>query len=83
MNPLADAAPLDADDAALVSRARAGSRDALEQLISRYPTTRTRTTRMLQMSRWNFSEVYRRSKERWEIVHSHASFVHGQPPAAR
>jgi DNA-directed RNA polymerase specialized sigma24 family protein len=36
MNPLADAAPLDADDAGLVSRARAGSRDALEQLISRH-----------------------------------------------
>jgi len=34
-------------------------------------------------SRWNFSEVYRRSKGRWEIVQSHASFVHGQPPGAR
>jgi len=34
-------------------------------------------------SRWNFSEVYRRSGQRWEIVQSHASFVHGQPPAAR
>jgi hypothetical protein len=33
-------------------------------------------------SLWNFSEVYRRSKGRWEIVQSHASFVHGQPPAA-
>jgi ketosteroid isomerase-like protein len=32
-------------------------------------------------SRWNFSEVYRLSKGRWEIVQSHASFVHGQPVA--
>ena len=32
-------------------------------------------------SRWNFSEVYRQSKGRWEIVQSHASFVHGQPVA--
>lgn len=34
-------------------------------------------------SRWNFSEVYRRSGARWVIVQSHASHVHGQPPAAR
>jgi RNA polymerase sigma factor (sigma-70 family) len=36
MNPLADSAPLDADDAGLVARARGGSRDALEQLIRRH-----------------------------------------------
>jgi RNA polymerase sigma factor (sigma-70 family) len=36
MNPLADAAPLDADDSDLVARARAGSRDALEQLVARH-----------------------------------------------
>ena len=32
-------------------------------------------------SRWNFTEVYRRSGTAWQIVQSHASFVHGQPPA--
>src|SRR5258705_12253261 len=32
-------------------------------------------------SRWNFTEVYRRSGARWEIVQSHASHVHGQPPS--
>jgi ketosteroid isomerase-like protein len=32
-------------------------------------------------SRWNFSEVYRRSNGRWKIVQSHASYVHGQRPA--
>ena len=34
------------------------------------------------MSRWNFTEVYRQSGSRWEIVQSHASYVHGQRPAA-
>jgi hypothetical protein len=31
-------------------------------------------------SRWNFTEVYRRSGTAWQIVQSHASCVHGQPP---
>ena len=35
------------------------------------------------ISRWNFTEVYRHVGTRWEIVQSHASYVHGQPPAAR
>src|ERR1044072_2157754 len=35
MNPLADSAPLDADDRGLVARARGGSRDALAGLIRR------------------------------------------------
>jgi ketosteroid isomerase-like protein len=39
-----------------------------------YDQTRTPT------SRWNFTEVYRRSENRWLIVHSHASFVGGQSP---
>lgn len=34
-------------------------------------------------SRWNFTEVYRRAGGRWEIIQSHASYVHGQPPATR
>ncbi len=33
------------------------------------------------MSRWNFTEVYRRSGTRWEIIQSHASYVHGKPPS--
>ena len=36
MNPLTDAAPLDAEDAELVVRARAGSREALELLVTRH-----------------------------------------------
>ena len=35
------------------------------------------------MSRWNFTEVYRRSGTRWEIIQSHASYVHGQRPATQ
>jgi uncharacterized protein (TIGR02246 family) len=31
------------------------------------------------ISRWNFSEVYRRAGARWEIVHSHASYRLGRP----
>ena len=34
-------------------------------------------------SRWNFSEVYRRAKGRWQIVQTHASFVHGLPAPAK
>jgi len=34
-------------------------------------------------SRWNFTEVYRRSGDSWQIVHSHASFVGGQAPGLR
>jgi ketosteroid isomerase-like protein len=30
-------------------------------------------------SRWNFSQVYRRTEKRWEIMHSHASYTGGQP----
>ena len=32
-------------------------------------------------SRWNFTEVYRRAAGRWQIVHTHASFTGGTPPA--
>jgi len=42
-----------------------------------YDETRTPT------SRWNFTEVYRRTGSRWFIAHSHASFVGGQPPGIR
>ena len=31
------------------------------------------------LSRWNFTEVYRRDGSRWQIVHSHASYTRGQP----
>src|SRR6266568_7045636 len=36
VNPLSDQAETDAEDRELVSRAQAGSRDALEQLITRH-----------------------------------------------
>ena len=35
------------------------------------------------LSRWNFTEVYRRTGDRWLIAQSHASYTLGQPPAPR
>ena len=35
------------------------------------------------VSRWNLTEVYRRSGRRWAIVQSHWSYTLGQPPSVR
>jgi ketosteroid isomerase-like protein len=35
-----------------------------------------------ELARWNSSEVYRRIDGRWRIIHSHWSYVQGQPKPA-
>jgi len=34
-------------------------------------------------SRWNLTEVYRRTRGQWRIIQSHWAYTHGQPPSTR
>jgi hypothetical protein len=66
-----------------------GRSEAHELTFSKYADSLDRTadtelpTSNDILSRWNFTEVYRRTGGRWKIVQSHASYTLGRPPETR
>lgn len=61
--------------------------DLIEPMVQRIGNAAVLTFRFISYntanavtSRWNFTEVYRQTGGRWQIVQSHASYTLGRPP---